>query len=122
MTVQEERNEYMRNVKWTTAGIVFSSTVSLIVGLVWFCSDIKGSIKDVSNAVKDARTEAREQLTAAVTSINRRIDSNEFHHKNDIQAIWVVLNGNKQPQQLQQNLKFYTEKKVNGKVVLVAVN
>lgn len=122
MTVQEERNEYMRNVKWTTAGIVFSSTVSLIVGLVWFCSDIKGSIKDVSNAVKDARTEAREQLTAAVTSINRRIDSNEFHHKNDIQAIWVVLNGNKPQPAIPPGFKFFTEKRVNGKIVIVPVN
>jgi hypothetical protein len=115
---QDQSNEYMRNVKWTTAGIVFSSTISLIVALVWFFSDIKGDIESVRVQVKDARTEAREQLTGAVTSINRRIDSNEYNHKNEIQAIWLIINS-KYPKETGTHVGLYTERVdiINGKRV-----
>lgn len=71
----------MRNVKWTTALYVVGSAISIIIALVWFCSDIKDSIKDTG-------TIADKHLTAAVTSINRKQDS--LQHLNDLQfmAIW----------------------------------
>lgn len=115
-----QRNEYMRNVRWTTAGIVFSSTISLIVAIVWFCSDIKSDIVDVRVAVKDARTEAKEQLTAAVQSINKRIDSNEYNHKAEMQSVWLIVNGKYPQASIPKDLGMYTQKRVfeNGKWVI----
>lgn len=117
MTV-EQQSEYMKNVKWTTAGIVFSSTISLVVALVWFSSDIKSDIKDT-------RTEAREQLTAAVTSINKRIDSLQYKNNSDIKEIWMMISPSKQssiltPQYPKMGL--FTQKVINGKRIWVQVN
>jgi hypothetical protein len=121
----EQRGEYMRNVKWTTAGIVLSSTISVIVAIVWFCSDIKSDIAGVRAEVKDARTEAREQLTNAVTSVNRRIDSNEYNHKIEMSSVWLILN-QQGYKTVKSHIGMYTEKRVfeNGKwiIKLVPVN
>lgn len=105
----------MRNVKWTTAGIVFSSTISLIVAGVWFCSDLKGDIKD-------GRIEAREQLTAAVTSINKKIDSNQRNNDFQFNDIWVVLNSRGVKHSAPNNeYGCLIEQVVNGKRIFRAV-
>lgn len=109
-TQQQQAGEYMRNVRWSTAGIVFSSTISVIVAIVWFCSDIKADIKD-------SRTEAKEQLTAAVTSINRRIDSVQSKNKDEVQSLWLFINGQNPPHKPVTGL--YTQKVVNGKIIWV---
>lgn len=80
----DERNEYMKNVKWTTAGIVFSSTISMIIALVWFTSDIKAEIKN--NSVV-----AHTELLQAVDTI--KMDNERRDHRNDLQfqALWNEL-------------------------------
>lgn len=111
---QEQQSEYMKGIKWTTAGIVFSSTISVVVALVWFCSDIKSDIKDT-------RTEAREQLTAAVTSINKRIDSLQYKNNSDIKEIWMMLSPSKHPIPAisYPKMGLFTQKVLNGKIIWV---
>lgn len=88
----EEHNEYMRDVKWKTALAIFGSAASILIALVWFCSDIKESIKDTG-------INADKHLTSAVTSINRKQDS--LQHLNDLQflAIWDAVDNIKPPVQ-----------------------
>jgi hypothetical protein len=84
---EQEHNEYMKDVRWTTAIYAAISAISVIVAIIWFCSDIKASIKDTG-------VTANMHLTAAVTSINRKQDS--LQHLNDLQfmAIWDEINSN----------------------------
>lgn len=81
MTEQAKSSQYMRNVKWTTAGIVFTSTMSVIITIVWFAAEIKSDIKDSKGA-------AHNELSAAVDSI--KINAERTQHKNDMnfQSIW----------------------------------
>lgn len=118
MTV-EQSNEYMKNVKWTTAGIVFSSTISLVVALVWFSSDIKQDI------VK-SRSESKEQITAVYSALNRKIDSNQ--HTNDLQfqSIWFQLNEakpvSKKAVRTPSKTGCFIQKYINGKREFIPVD
>jgi len=102
-----QQNEYMKNVKWTTAGIVFTSTISIIVTLVWFFSDIKSDIKDT-------RTSGREQITAVSTAIRKTIDSIQNLNNEKFQSIadelWVLESPKTVPHVGGHLPSYYTQK------------
>jgi hypothetical protein len=124
MTPTQSKNmvaEYIRNA--TAVVITVSSAISIIVAIVWFFSDIKADITATNTHIDKVSTEAKEQLTAAVVSINRRIDSNEYRNKSEIQAIWLFVNGKFQPEGRNTHLGLYTQKIeiVNGKRIVTWV-
>lgn len=114
----EQNSEFMSRVRWSTFLYIMIALVPMLIAFIWFLSGIKADVTATRVDVKDARTEAREQLTAAVTAINRRIDSNEFSRKNEINAIWLILNNRAART---STLRYYTEKMENGKMILVPV-
>lgn len=59
--------EYMKNVKWVTAGTVFAGSVSTIIAIVWFMAGIKADIKD-------SRVIAHEENIATESRLNKKID------------------------------------------------
>lgn len=115
----EQKNEYMSSVRWTTALYFAIGAIPLIIAFVWFLSDIKADVTATKVEVKDARTEAREQITALGVTINRRIDSIEYNHKTDIQSIWIMLN-NRNQKTAPMPLGLFIEKVtyVNGKRIV----
>lgn len=101
MTDQQHRAEYMSNVKWVTAGYIGASTISIVIAMAGVYFGLKGDIKD-------SRIESKEQITAVSTMLNRKIDSNQHINELKFQQINLKL---EQP--------FFTEKKVDGKLILV---
>lgn len=67
MTI-EQQNEYMKNVKWTTAIYVCASCGSILIAIAGAYFGLKGDIKD-------SRTESKEQIRSVSVSLNRKIDS-----------------------------------------------
>jgi hypothetical protein len=112
---QEQRNEYMSSVRWTTLWYFLIGGIPIIVAGVWFLSGIKADIVATRTEVKDARTESREQLTAAVNSINKRIDSIQYKNNSDIQGILMMIG--KSPETVKMGM--YTQRMVNGKLVFI---
>lgn len=96
-----DRHEFMNNVKWITAGYVLASTVSIVLAIAGVYYGLKGDIKD-------SRIESKEQITAVATMLNWKIDSNQHVNELKFQQINLKL---EQP--------FFTEKKVDGKLILV---
>jgi len=96
----EERNEYMRNVRWTTAIYVCCSAGSILLALAGMYFGLKGDIKD-------NRVTSHEELTAAVVSINRKQDSLQHINEGNFKDIWNVI---KYP-------SLVTQKKVDGRIV-----
>lgn len=64
----EERNEYMRNVRWTTAIYTVGAAGSLLLGMVGLYYGLKGDMKDI-------RTEAREEIQNVSNRLNAKMDS-----------------------------------------------
>ena len=100
-----ERNEYMRNVRWTTAIYTCCSAGSILLAMAGMYYGLKGDIKD-------NRTSSRAELTAAVVSINKKQDS--IQHVNDMKFkdVWYVL---KTP-------ALVTQKRTNGELTFIPVD
>jgi hypothetical protein len=71
------QNEYMKNVKWTTAGIVLTSTISIIITIIWFLSGIKDDIKDTRTSSKEQMTAVRKTIDSVQTINNTKFQSIE---------------------------------------------
>lgn len=86
----EERNEYMRNVKWATAKSTAVSAASILLA-------IAGAYWGLKYDIKDSRTYAHNELVAAVDSIT--LHEERTQHKNDMQfqAIWNELKSKPNP-------------------------
>lgn len=94
--------EYMRNVKWTTALYSAVSAGSILIAMCGMYYGLKGDIKD-------NKVTSHEELTAAVVSINRKQDSLQHINDNNFRDIWNVI----------KNPSMVTERKVNGRLVLI---
>lgn len=77
----EEHSEYMKNVRWTTAGGVLVGIVSTVIALVWFTSDIKASI--THNQVV-----AHNELMQAVDTITLNDERRDHKYDLQFQALW----------------------------------
>ena len=109
-----ERNEYMRNVKWSTALYIFASTISVVISVIWFAADIKAEIKDSNNKSKDL-----------FVHLDRKIDSNQYKNELRFQKLEDGILGIKD-KSVQNTIptpqsKLFTEKWVNGKLTFIAV-
>lgn len=98
-----DRQEYMSNVRWTTALYIGASTISIVIAIAGVYYGLKGDIKD-------SRTESREQITAVANMLNRKMDS--INHVTDLKI-----------QQINMKLgdAAYTEKKKDGSIYLVPI-
>lgn len=79
----EESRAYMKNVRWTTAGIVFSSTLSTLIAIVWFAAGIKADIKD-------NRVIAHEENQATESRLNKKIDDLTNYCELQFQSISIL--------------------------------
>jgi hypothetical protein len=108
-----ERNEYMKNVRWTTALYVGASAIGIMLSICGLYFGLKGDIKD-------GRTEARELITYFSTKTNFKIDSIQHLNELQFQEIREELINNKNIKNPFVN-RFFTEKYVNGQLVLIPV-
>jgi Na+-transporting NADH:ubiquinone oxidoreductase subunit NqrC len=96
-----DKQEYMSNVKWTTALYIGASTISIVLAIAGVYYGLKGDIKD-------SRVEAKEQIISVATMLNKKIDSNQHINELKFQQINMKLD---QPA--------FTERKSDGKIILV---
>lgn len=116
---KEQTDEFMKNVRWSTVVYIAIAVIPMIIAFVWFLSGIKADVTATRVDVKDARTEAREQLTAAVTSINKRIDSIQYKQNSEIKEIWMIINPDNLRRLQYPKMGLFTQKMVNGKRIWI---
>lgn len=116
----EERNEYMRNVRWTTFGYFAFAVASLLVGGAFGVAEIKGDIKDT-------KIEGKEHYIA----INHKLDSIQHDNSIEFKDIWKAIKGIDTSKNTKTIIKylpakkskgeFFTERWINGKLYLLKV-
>lgn len=121
----QEASEYMRNVKWTTAGYLFASTISIVLAIAGIYYGLKGDIKD-------NKTEAREQIQYVFNKLNSKIDSNQRDNLDQFKDIRQQINDIPQgsnttiikhlPSRPKSTARFFIEKYVNGKLAFIPVD
>lgn len=108
----EAKNEYMRNVKWSTALYVGISTASIIVSIVWFAAGIekRQDVSDITN--KNERLALEGRLNARIDTVI--VNQIRAQSNNDIQfqEIRDALKGN-------PSHSGYFERYKNGKLTFV---
>lgn len=119
----QEANEYMRNVKWSTAIYLFVSTISIVLAIAGIYYGLKGDIKD-------SRTEAKEQIRFVFTTLNTKIDSLQRITDDNFKDIATQINGIPpsknttiiKHQTPKSNTHFFIERWINGKLAFIPVD
>lgn len=108
----EERNEYMRNVKWTTALYTIGSLATVLLSL-------SAAYHGLENAIKDSKLYSKELFVRT----DRKIDSIHAEDKLRFQSIEDKLNTVKTPPKPKRSKTtesgLFTEQWVNGKLTFV---
>lgn len=107
----EEHNEYMKNVRWTTGLYVFGSTISIVLAMAGVYYGLKGDIKDT-------RTEDREQIQSVSNRLNSKIDSLQNYNVLQFQEIRQQFESKAESH---STSKLFTEKWVSGKLTFIPI-
>lgn len=120
----QEANEYMRNVRWSTARNILVSTISLVLTGAGGYYGLKGDIKD-------SRAESKEQIRYVFTVLNNKIDSLQRGNVENFKDLASQINGIppiknttiiKHIPVKPNTPRLYIEKWVNGKLAFIPVD
>jgi len=106
----DERNEYIRGVKWATGFWVIGSLATILLSL-------SAAYHGLESAIKDSKAYSKELFVRT----DRKIDSLHSEDKLQIQSLKDAIDGIEQtyskPKKSNQSL--YTERWINGKLTFV---
>lgn len=105
-------DEYMSKVKWVTFWYFAASVGSLLVGGAFGVAAIKGDILQ-------SRQDSKDQIVSVYNRLDKKIDSAQYKNDLQFQAIWNEL---KNKTGKFQGMGYFTERYVNGKLVLIPVH
>lgn len=121
----QEANEYMKNVKWTTGLYLLASTVSIVLTISGIYYGLKGDIKD-------NKMEAKEQIQYVFNKLNTKIDSNQRVNDSQFKDILQQISDippaqhttiiKRQQVSPKPRMRFFIEKWVNGKLAFIPVD
>ena len=111
-------DEYMRNVRWTTALYIAVSAASVLLA-------IAGVYYGLKSDIKDGRTETRELFLAT----NHKLDSVQHDNSINFQQVWEEIKDLKENKSLTikyhapapKNNSLFTERYINGKLTFIPV-
>ncbi len=115
---EQERSQYMKNVRWTTFWYAAFTAISLVITGTLGVASIRGDIKTL------AITEQSHYV-----STNHKIDSLQHDNNIEFKDIWKAIRANDSIKQAirvvyknrPRSNSYVTERWINGKLVLIPV-
>lgn len=120
----QEANDWMKNVRWSTARNILASTISIVFLGTGAYYGLKGDIKD-------SRIEFKEQIRFVFTTLNNKIDSLQRGNVQSLNELKTQRNNLPEPKNTTiirytpaklNTPRLYIEKWVNGKLAFIPVN
>lgn len=118
----EERNEYMRNIKWTTGIYFFVSTISIVLSLAGVYYGLKGDIKDSRNDAKEEAHIIYYKLKSSIDSSNNANSMQFMDIREQLKAVPQSKTIIVRPRKVAGVAGMFIERYINGKLCFVPVN
>lgn len=104
-------DEYMRNVRWTTALYVAVSAAGVIISIAGVYYGLKSDIKD-----------GRNETRALFLATNHKLDSVQHDNSINFQQIWKEIGDLKESKSAKSKPgALFTEKYINGHLTFIPV-